>query len=66
MTQAVLLGQADLAADYKKHPRMSPKGRIELADETRQQKSEDRRKMSVVEPPRISSEPGSWKNEMMP
>ena len=42
MTQAVLLGQADLAADYKKHPRRSPRReRMQWAVETREQKSED-------------------------
>jgi len=36
VTQAVLLGQADLAADYKKHPRMSPRkeNRVGRRDQT--------------------------------
>ena len=41
MTQAVLLGQADLAAGYKMHDRMSPeKRRIQLGVENKQQKSD--------------------------
>ena len=37
MTQAVLLGQADLAADYKMHQRMSPEegeNRVGRRDQT--------------------------------
>ena len=35
MTQAVLLGQADLAAAYKMQPRMSPEGKREFSWQSR-------------------------------